>query len=228
MTNARPLNKEIVLEARLGSYAFGLSTPSSDIDMHGVWMMPTSRFLGLNPPNDKECSRHAVSPLYDYTFHELGKFCKLAIDCNPTVLELLWADEYTICTPIGQRLIDNRDAFLSTKMVKAKFGGYASGQAKNMLNAAKGEKAMADKSIRHAFRLLMTAGELLQTGKLRIKMDQSERETLFGLADCDIQDLYELFEEWRDKFQNLDSVLRDEPDYESIDTMIRQIRSIRP
>ena len=109
----------IILEAVVGSTAYGLATPDSDIDMLGVYVAPTEKILGL-----KSVQETIITKNPDKAIHEVGKFIHLAIQCNPTILELLFLEEYTTLTEEGKLLVDNRQAFLSKKIFNA-YGGYA-------------------------------------------------------------------------------------------------------
>jgi predicted nucleotidyltransferase len=78
----------ILLQAVTGSVAYGLETDASDIDRHGVFLIPTRRLLGIFPP---ELTLVTTAP--DSTSHEVGKFVRLAAKANPTVLDLLFLEE---------------------------------------------------------------------------------------------------------------------------------------
>jgi predicted nucleotidyltransferase len=69
----------------------------------------------------------------DLKIFELRKFVELGLDANPNVLELLYTDpeDHLLVTPLGQKLLDNRDLFLS-KRCRSSFSGYAMGQMKRI------------------------------------------------------------------------------------------------
>lgn len=69
----------------------------------------------------------------DHVRYELRKFMRLALDANPTVIELLFtAPEHHRCiTPSGELLLHHRDAFLS-KRIADRFSGYALAQLKRI------------------------------------------------------------------------------------------------
>ena len=71
------------------------------------------------------------------SIYSLAKFARLCVDCNPNLLETLFARdaEVRVCTPLGERLREHRQAFLSHK-AQHTFTGYALGQLK--LGAARG------------------------------------------------------------------------------------------
>ncbi|MCP4867937.1 MAG: hypothetical protein GY898_04400 [Proteobacteria bacterium] len=72
------------------------------------------------------------------SIYGLRKFMKLAADCNPNILDVLFCRdaEVRVCTPIGQRLRAERGRFLSQKC-KHTFSGYAMSQ----LRRIKGHRA---------------------------------------------------------------------------------------
>ena len=99
-----------LFEAVAGSHAYGTSTPESDVDIRGVFQMPTEMFLSLNKPDNRVADEKS-----DIEFHELDKFFHELLKCAPNVIELLFMPEDCICltTPKMQRIIENRDLFIS-------------------------------------------------------------------------------------------------------------------
>lgn len=111
----------VVLEARVGSRAWGLANEHSDEDHRGVFALPMPWTTGLvDPPLD------LVSLDGSATYWELGKAIRQALRADPNTLEMLFADPVAH-DPIGQSLIDCRDAFLS-KEIYGSFGRYALSQ----------------------------------------------------------------------------------------------------
>jgi len=145
---------ETILMGLVGSTAYGLATESSDKDYLGVFMSPTRSLLGLTSPKETIVRRDP-----DMQLHELGKFCRLALAANPTILELLFLGEYEVMTPQGQRLVDLRHSFLSAR-IRTTFGGYAIQQARRLQRDGAFESALrarSEKHGRHCMRL-MTQG----------------------------------------------------------------------
>jgi len=107
---------QIILEGIVGSTAYGLATPESDIDKLGIYIQPTEDFYGLKLWTEKDFSIVTTNP--DRTLHELGKFCRLALKCNPTITELLWIPEelITLHTPEGILLRMMAKNFLSAQL----------------------------------------------------------------------------------------------------------------
>jgi predicted nucleotidyltransferase len=109
-----------------GSHAYGTATPTSDIDIRGIFVLPDSYFTSLSKP-PMQISDNSN----DVTYYELNRFFELAKDCNPNIIELLWVpdDCISISSPIAQKLIDNRHLFISKKAYHT-FSGYAFSQIK--------------------------------------------------------------------------------------------------
>lgn len=219
----------IVLEGVTGSTAYGLATENSDVDIKGVYLLPTEEVLkiGFDP---QHTTKDHVDP--DWVYHEVGKFMKLVISGNPTVTELLYLDEYTQLSPIGQMLIDNRDAFLSTKAVMNAYRGYAFAQAKRLNNRTEQGLDGYDSSLknrfakhtRHCFRLLMQARQLLETGTLNVRVTPEQREYLFAMGEKTADEVVQEFMRQDAEFENIKSVLPDEPDYDRLNNLLYEIR----
>lgn len=219
----------IILEGITGSTAYGLNTENSDVDIKGVYLLPTRKVLemGFDP---QHTTKDHVDP--DWVYHEVGKFMKLVVSGNPTVTELLYLSEYTELSPIGQMLIDNRYAFLSTKAVMNAYRGYAFSQAKRLNNRTEQGLDGYDSSLknrfakhtRHCFRLLMQARQLLETGRLDVKVTPEQREYLFAMGEKTADEVVDEFMRQDAEFENIVSVLPDEPDYERLNNLLYEIR----
>lgn len=215
--------KNIILEGITGSKAYGLDTETSDTDIKGIYVAPTQDILGLY--NVKETIDN-TDP--DWTYHEVGKFIQLAMKGNPTVSELLWLDGYLELTKFGKVLIDNRHLFLSTKAIRNAYGGYAMSQARK-LNArggtyGSGRSNRYEKHTRHCFRLLFQGKELLETGKLTVRVSPDMREQLFAIGKMEPNEIIDQFEKEFTQFDKIKSVLPDEPDKEGINKLLLKIR----
>jgi hypothetical protein len=219
----------VVLQGVLGSHAYGLARPDSDEDRKGVFVADALDLLGLHPP--KETVVH-TDP--DYEFHELGKFCRLALNCNPTVLEQLWlGDEgrYEVLGMEGASLLNARSAFLSRRRVKSAFGGYAMAQIQRLQRRGDGTfssdtKNRREKHARHCFRLLAQGTQLLATGTMRLKVEDPER--LFAIGRMDDEDMTKEFDAANETFLGAaeDSCLPEAPDEGLVDELICEIRRL--
>lgn len=170
-----------ILGGVVGSTAYGMATADSDVDRLGVRLASVDELHGLHPPilrHNATISSHDP----DTVVHEALKFCHLALGCNPTVIELLWLDEYEVRTHEGDQLIELRSSFLSRRAVRKVYLGYATEQFRRLRERG-GRSFSADtakrtaKHARHMRRLLTQGCELLTTGRLRVRLTPGEAAT---------------------------------------------------
>lgn len=163
----------ILLSGINGSTAYGLATPTSDIDRIGCYAAPTREFHGLHLPTGKKSTWTDTNP--DFTYHEAGKLCNLLLSCNPTVTELLYLDEYEFKCAAGEMLIDIRRTFLHAQGVRNAYLGYATQQFTRIRNRddhtfSSDTGKRTAKHARHLWRLLHQGVELHRTGKLSVRL----------------------------------------------------------
>lgn len=221
----------IILEGVTGSTAYGLATENSDVDIKGIYLLPTKEVLSLNFNHQKTTIDH-VNP--DFVYHEVGKFMKLVVSGNPTVTELLYLDDYTIRTPIGQRLIDNRTAFLSTKAVSNAYRGYAMSQARRLNTRIQQGLDGYDSSLKHRFakhtrhlwRLLTQAEQLLTTGTLSVRLSDEQVKQCFAFGELQTDEVINGFLKMDEHVKSLESksVLPGEPDIKTLNDLLYRIR----
>lgn len=123
------LEDRTIFLARHGSHAYGTNIPSSDIDIRGVAIPPKEYLLGYLKHFEQAESKGDLD-LVIFGFH---KFIKLAAQCNPNIIEILWIDSndwYSAKEP-WLTLVKHRDLFLSQR-AKHTFSGYAMSQLKRI------------------------------------------------------------------------------------------------
>jgi len=216
----------VIIEGVVGSTAYGLATPESDVDRLGVFVHPTRSILGLAPLFETTTETNP-----DRTIHEVKKFLWLASQCNPTILELLWLDSYTVMTDEGEALLRLRKAVLS-QQARDRYAGYAFGQVQRL--RSRGDSFSADtrkrteKHGRHIARLLIQGQHLNATGELRVRLTQSEvdRCVILGMrAAKDPEAFAESIMPLIDDVRDMDSCLPEEPDWRYIDEVLFAIRA---
>jgi hypothetical protein len=116
----------VVLEATVGSRAWGLSDESSDTDTRGIFALPLSWTAGLlEPPRD------LVSADGSSSFWEVRKAIEQALRADPNTLEVFFLPEVRTLDPIGEWLLQERDAFVSREIFGS-FGRYAVSQLRKL------------------------------------------------------------------------------------------------
>lgn len=216
----------ILLEGVVGSTAYGLAGPDSDVDRLGVFAWDTYRMFALNQPPE---SRVTTKP--DSTLHEVAKAARLMLGCNPTVLELLFLDEYLIRKPLGAELIVIRGAFLSAKRVRDAYCGYATAQCRKLLNRGDGSysadtRKRTAKHSRHLMRLIEQGLELYTTGSLTIRLPDPQRYIDFGeRAAADPQAVRPFMAAAEARFDAARTVLPDEPREGIVQGWLNRVRA---
>lgn len=217
-----------ILTGTVGSVAYGLNTDSSDVDTLGVFVHPTEAFFGLSNPAE---SHVTTNP--DVTMHEAAKYCRLALNCNPSVLELLWlpADLLRCFSPDGVALIRMRNAFLSRKRVRNAYMGYADQQFKKLKERGDGSfssdtRKRTAKHARHLLRLVNQGTQLHLTGELTVKVDDPEFYHTFGDRVAAGNTLYveKVMSDAKRIFDETTSVLPDKPNTERVEQWLRTVR----
>lgn len=160
----------VLLSGVVGSTAYGLDTTDSDVDRLGIFAAPTVAFHGLGKPQETHVTIHP-----DATHHEAAKWLRLALGCNPTVTELVWLNDYEVCTPLGEELIGLRSSLLSAKRVRDAYLGYATQQFRKLEARGDGSfsadtRKRTAKHARHLWRLLQQGADLHKTGFLRVRL----------------------------------------------------------
>jgi hypothetical protein len=116
----------IVLEATVGSHAWGLANEDSDVDRRGVFALPFTWTQGLvSPPED------LVSADGSATYWAAGKAIRQALRADPNTLEMLFLPSAQPRDPIGEWILSEREAFVSVE-IYGTFGRYALGQLRRL------------------------------------------------------------------------------------------------
>jgi len=147
--------KRTIFLALSGSRAYGFSNPDSDYDYRGIVIPPLDTYVGIKDKFEQAVSKELwkqftkpissqdlVSEGADMQVYELSKFVRLAAQCNPSIIEILFTDPSFYVEPphpVMDHLLYNKNLFLS-KQAKARFCGYALSQ----LNRIKRHKKWID------------------------------------------------------------------------------------
>jgi len=109
-----------------GSRLYGTQRPDSDWDERGVCLMPPEALIGLQ-------GFEQLQGPGDRVIYGLTKFFRLALGCNPNILDILFAppDTWRCKTVKWLRVYAHRHLFLSQRVRKT-FSGYALGQLKRI------------------------------------------------------------------------------------------------
>ena len=215
------VERHTILAVVVGSRAYGLAGPDSDHDRRGVYAAPTRAFWHLDKP-----PTHLDGPLDEQFSWEIERFCTLAIQANPTVLEVLWSPLVTQLTPDGRELLDARAAFLSRRVADT-YGAYARDQLKPVDARRSRTGDTNHKQAMHMIRLLLAGAHVLRTGEILVDVT-AFRERLLEIKRGDVP--WPAVTAWaetllRDLASAADeTALPDEPDRAKIDQLLIGVR----
>lgn len=213
------MTKEEVLERSIlrvvtGSHAYGLNTPTSDIDEKAIIIEPMDEVCGLGEPwGGKVYSQDGSE---DFEVFGLRKFLRLALKGNPTVTEILFI-EGGIKTVVGFELQMMAPYIVSRQAGKA-YLGFMEAQRKRLTgergNAGHGvmrEELIAEhgfdtKFAMHMLRLGLQGCELLTTGQLQLPINGKDRDYLLSVRNGKVP-LDACFERQRELEAKLKSLL---------------------
>ncbi|WP_307845513.1 DNA polymerase beta superfamily protein [Planomonospora sp. ID67723] len=205
-----------MLSVVVGSRAYGLETEESDVDRRGVFAAPTPMFWRLDKP-----PTHIEGPAPEQFSWEVERFCTLALEANPTVLECLWSPIVESVAPAGEELLAIRRSFLSTR-ARRTFTGYADAQFRRLdPGRPKWKQAM------HMIRLLISGLHLARAGEPLVRMDEY-RDRLLAVRRGEMP--WTQVERWRAElsaaFDDLGGTdaLPEAPDRRTVDDYLISVR----
>ncbi len=127
-TNLPWLWEKTLFLTRHGSQAYGTNVAGSDEDFKGFCVPPPIYFTGFSQ-RFEQAEFHDP----DMVVYDIRKFFRLAADCNPSIIEVLFTDaaDHRLTTKQGDLVLSKRDLFISRK-AKYTFSGYATAQLKKI------------------------------------------------------------------------------------------------
>lgn len=125
-----PKGFTLISEFITGSNLYGTNTPDSDVDTRGVFIPTIEYFLGF-----AQQTKGYSDKIDDTEYHELRHFFKLALKCNPNIIEYFFIppEKMLKSSKEWEIILENKDLFLSNK-AKYTFTGYAFSQMKRIKN----------------------------------------------------------------------------------------------
>jgi hypothetical protein len=207
----------VILRCVIGSRAYGLETAESDTDRRGVYLAPAELEWSLfGAPEQFEDSDG------QWCLWELKKFLIMALKANPNILECLYSPLLDRITPLGERLLKIRGAFLS-QMIFQTFNGYAMSQFKKLEQDRRSLGTVRWKHAMHLIRLLLTGTTALRTGEVPVQV-QTHREALLSIKRGEVP--WPEVDAWRlalhEDFSRAltETRLPERPDYETANTFL--------
>lgn len=216
----------VIYRCVVGSTAYGLEEPGSDIDRRGIYLPPAELHWSIygipeqiEDDDTEEC------------YWELEKFLNLALRANPNVLECLYTPMIEMATPLAQDLLAMRTIFLS-QLVYQTYNGYVMSQFKKFEHDLGHGRSLKWKHVMHLIRLLLSGATVLREGFVPIRVDE-HRQALLAIRRGQMS--WEEINAWRLSLHHefdralASCLLPERPDYEQANAfLVRARRSMVP
>ena len=175
------MNKQL-LRVLAGSRAHGLNTDTSDYDYRGVFVMPTDEVFWDHAMGKRQRASESGKQEDDVNY-EVGHFCKLALNSNPSILEVLMSPVTLYASEEGEELKGLFEHFWSSKGVYNAFGGYAVSSLKEYKKTGRLKAAVSAK------RMAYTGATLLLTGEMNVMINNTKlRDVLMDMKTGEFED----------------------------------------
>lgn len=210
LRNNEHLGNNIILLTLGGSYAYGVNTTISDIDIRGCALNSKEEIL-----TNKNFEQF-VNEDTDTTIYSFNKLISLLINCNPNTIEILGCkpEHYFYLSPVGKELIDNRHLFLSKKCVHS-FGGYANQQLWRLSNKS-ARLVSQEEQERHILSSIQSAATtfknkfaLYDDDSIRLYVDKSEREEYDSEIFMDINLKHYPLRDYKGMWGEMNTIVKD-------------------
>lgn len=217
------LRSSIIYRCVVGSRAFGLDDADSDTDRRGIYLPPAHLQWSL-AHLPEQIENHAAQECY----WEIGKFLRLAVKANPTILECLYTPLVEYATPLAEELRAMRDCFLSTHLYQT-YNGYVLSQFRRLEHDLHTHGTMRHTHAMHLIRLLISGIGALREGTISVRVTEY-RERLLAIKRGDLS--WAEVDAWRrDLHREFDmayatSALPEQPDVLAVDAFLIRARRL--
>lgn len=208
----------IILQAITGSRAYGLDHADSDTDRMGIFVAPTLEVAGLGWNQHKETWTNAGPTGDDTTYHEIGKYLRLVLKGNPTLIELLFLGKYEVLEETGEDILCLVDSLVAESNVRPSYYGYAAAQLREFQNRPNPK----DKMPRHCLRIARQAVDILTTGNTNVRVPDPDE--YFNLNKKPKEKIVEILGEEVEKIKTVPTVLRAEPCRDLVAEFLASVR----
>jgi len=187
------LADNIIYLAKMGSHAYGVNTPDSDIDIYGICVPPrelvfpcqlNGEILGFGRQTKRFDQWHSTSSSnpkdridgYDITVFSIVRYFDLLMSNNPNIVDSIFVpdDCVLLCDPVAKLIRKNRNMFLH-KGSYYKFRGYAHAQIARLNRGQDSRKHLVEKygwdvkTGYHVIRNLLECGQILEEHTLDLR-----------------------------------------------------------
>ena len=205
--NEQQIRDSIIYNVVHGSRAYGTDIPTSDFDEKGIAIISDPRYyFGFKSFEQKDSGWEDEN---DRVIYDIRKFVKLALTCNPNIIEILFVDDKQIIkmSGAGRILRAERHNFLSRSAAKT-FPGYAIAQMKRLENKIAAGQEINWKHAMHLLRLMRMGKEIVKDAEVNVRRPDADYLLKVRAGEIDIE---EIFKESRELLGEIDSLVAQSP-----------------
>lgn len=167
-----------LLCAVTGAHLYGFPSEDSDLDLKGVFLAPTERLLGLDPPGETlDALAFFEGHEMDLTLHEARKALHLLLRGNGNLAEQILSPLQVLRTPEVDELASLARGALSRRFVHHYRGFFARKRAEH-----ERDPTPRAKTLLYAYRVALTGLHLMRTGELEADLRTTAPEHGFAEA----------------------------------------------
>jgi predicted nucleotidyltransferase len=174
---------QILFKYKAGSHSYGLSTPQSDIDYRGVYLIEDVGLV-IDPyrfsASSQKC-KDVIKDGIDECYYELRHFFHILHNANTNAVEMLFAKGNEICTPFFKKVLKNRNNFIDPEKFYKALRGYiqsefrlAIGERTGKLGGKRYEQVVklgfSPKNFVQLLRLCHAGTKFFETGEFLVDM----------------------------------------------------------
>lgn len=223
---------QLMYEVIMGSFAYGVSSDSSDMDIYG-FCIPNRSILfphtvgiiqGFGNQGERfdQWQQHHVldknalnnkGRVYDFSIYSIVKYFQLCMENNPNMIDSLFVPQRCVltCTSIGNMVRENRKIFLH-RGAWHKFKGYSFAQlhkleTKNPIGKRKeqlDENKLDRKYLYHLVRLMGEIEQILIEGDIDLERNREQLKAIRrGEQFTGVEEVYEWFNKKESELETL-------------------------
>jgi len=154
-----------------GAHLWGLQSPDSDVDVHGIYLKPTTKVLSIHPGDDviqANIDTGPGLPVIEIQFFELQKVFNMLLNNNGNLVTMIKSPFvlYPGDNELGPEFWPTIASTFITKNLKHYFKGYAFSQKKRALSSRGG------KALIYTYREMFSGLHLMKFGTFEFAFER--------------------------------------------------------